>query len=83
MVEKRNTAGLPGASKKSVWLPFAIVPVGEPIGVFLLVGSDGGMVTIRLCLTPGPLYNVLKPVAWSEIHHGLPEARDKPHGLIN
>ena len=60
-----------------------MVPVGVPVGVFLLFGSAWGTVTIRDCLSPAPLYSVLKPVALSEIHHGLPEPRDIPQGLIN
>src|SRR5882757_7217971 len=83
IVEKRNKLGLPGASKKSVGLPLAMVPVGVPSGVFLLLGSAGGMVTTRACLAPGPLYSVLSPVPLSEIHQGLLELRDSPHGLIN
>src|SRR6266403_292978 len=55
IVEKRNAAGLPGASKKSVGLLFAMVPVGVPSGVFLLFGSACGMVTTRPCLAPAPL----------------------------
>src|SRR6266481_135137 len=41
------------------------------------------MVTIRDCLSPAPLYNVLKPVALAEIHHALTDMRDIPQGLIN
>src|SRR6266436_7623403 len=83
IVEKRNKAGLAGASKKSVWLLLAMVPVGVPSGVFLLFGSACGMVTTRDRLTPAPSYSVLKPVLWSETHHALPEPRDIPQGLIN
>jgi hypothetical protein len=36
-------------------LPLKMVPVGLPVGLFLLVGSAGGMVTIRDCLAPAPL----------------------------
>src|SRR4030088_1490320 len=83
MVEKRNTAGAPGASRKSVLLPLAMVPVGAPVGVFLSFGSAGGMVTIKDCLAPAPLYTVLNPVPSYEPDDGLPEARDKPHGFIS
>lgn len=62
-VQNRNTAGFPGASKKSVWLPLKMVPVGQPLGVFLFVGSAGGMATTKDCFSPAPLYNVLTPVA--------------------
>src|SRR5215831_10552190 len=82
-VQKRNTAGFPGASKKSVWLPLKMVPVGEPFGVFLFVGSEGGIVTTKLCFSPAPLYSVLTPVAWAETHHALPGPRDSPQALIS
>ena len=58
-----------------------MVPVGVPVGVFF--GSAGGMVTIRDALVPAPLYSVLNPVLSSETHHGVPDPRDIPHGLIN
>ena len=54
IVENRNVAALPGASKKSVVLPLKMVPVGVPVGVFLLFGSAGEMVTIRDCFVPEP-----------------------------
>jgi hypothetical protein len=53
--ENSTEAGLPGASKKSVWLPLKMVPVGEPVGVFLLVGLAGGRATIKDCFDPAPL----------------------------
>jgi len=37
IVEKRNKLGLPGASKKSVWLLLAMVPVGVPSGGVLVI----------------------------------------------
>src|SRR5258708_12351219 len=76
MVEKRNTAGAPGASRKSVLLPLAMVPVGVTVGVFLLLGSAGGMVTFKDFLSPAPLYIVLNPVPLSVNLHVLPEALD-------
>src|SRR5882724_1951602 len=54
-VQKIKEAGSFGPSRKSVALPLKIVPVGEPVGVFLLVGSAGGIVTISDCFAPGPL----------------------------
>jgi len=54
-VEKEERRGFPGANKKSVGLLLAMVPVGVPVGVFLLFGSEGGIVTIRDCLVPAPL----------------------------
>jgi len=36
--------------------------------------------TISDSFVPAPLYSVLKPVLWSETHHGPPEPRDIPQG---
>jgi len=61
----------------------AMIPVGEPIGVFLLFGSAGGMVTIKDCFVPAPLYKVATPILLSETHQVLPEERDRPQELTN
>jgi len=71
------------ASTKLVVLPLAMIPVGEPVGVFLLFGSAGGMVTIKNCFVPRPLYQVATPVALSAIHQVLPEERDRLQELTN
>jgi hypothetical protein len=55
IVQNRKFAAMPPVNKKSVWLLLAIVPLGEPMGVDLFVGSAGGMVTIRGFLIPAPL----------------------------
>jgi hypothetical protein len=55
MVEKRKAAGAPGASRKSVGLALAIVPVGVPVGKVLLLGSALGIVTTSGLMAPAPL----------------------------
>jgi hypothetical protein len=55
IVEKRKSAGAPGASRKSVGLLLAMVRVGVPVGKTLLLGSDFGMVTTSGLMTPAPL----------------------------
>ena len=55
MVEKRKSAGAPGARRKSVGLALAMVPVGVPVGKVLLVGLDLGMVTTSGLMAPAPL----------------------------
>jgi hypothetical protein len=54
-VQKRKLAGVFGASRKSLALPLKIVPVGLPVGVFLFVGSAGGIVTTRGFFVPALL----------------------------
>src|SRR5215472_11687905 len=82
-VAKLKPAGLPDASTKSVRAVVGDIPVGEPVGVFLLFGSAGGMVTIKDCFSPGPLYRVATPVALSVTHQALPEVRDRPQEFTN
>src|SRR5882757_7400561 len=81
-VAKRKLEARPPGRTKSVGTLLKMVPVGVPVGKVLLLGSALGMVTIREFLTPAPLKSVLRPVPLSEIHHGLPELRESPQGLI-
>jgi hypothetical protein len=54
-VQKRKFAAIPLVNRKSVGLLLEMMPVGEPIGVDLFVGSAGGIVTINGFLIPAPL----------------------------
>src|SRR5260370_27574853 len=54
-VAKMKSAGAPAASTKSVVLPLAMIPVGEPVGLFLLFGSAGGIVTVKDLFVSWPL----------------------------
>lgn len=77
-VTNRKRAGFPGAREKLV-PPLNKVPVGVP--VLLTLGFAGGMVTTSDSVAPVPSYSVERPVPLSEIHHGLPELLNRPHGL--
>src|SRR5215471_14892416 len=69
-VTQMNSAGLPGARRKSVLLPLKTMPVGVPLPDW---PPGAGMVTTSVGIVTGlveALTSVEVPLALLEIHHG-------------